>query len=61
MADYYTGSKGPVDITTMHPSHLISAIAKLERTDPDSEELPAMRDLAAKHKAEWDAQQEGQD
>lgn len=55
--NYYTGSKGPVDITTMHGAHLIKAIEKLERMDPDSEELPAMRIQAEKNAADFAAEQ----
>ena len=58
MPDYYTRSNGEtVDIKTLHPAHLISAIAKLERTDPDSDELPAMKELAAEHARQFAAEE----
>lgn len=58
MADYYTNSKGKqVDITTMFYPHLANAVAKLEREDPDSDELPAMKALLAEKQEAYEAEQ----
>lgn len=55
---YYTRSNGArVRLGDMPFPHLKSAVGKLEREDPDSDELPAMKAYLAELQEAYDAEQ----
>jgi hypothetical protein len=53
---YHSSSRGPVEIATMHHSHAVNALAKLEREDPDGERS-AERDALRAHIDRLEAEQ----
>lgn len=50
---YHSASRGPVEIASMNPAHLLNAVEKLERAEPHrTTEIGAMRAHLAKLEAE---------